>query len=78
MQDPVKVRQNLGKRVRQLRKKRGLSQEAFAHESKLGRSFAGGIERGERDIRITTLCKLTDFFEMSLSQLLKGADSRKP
>jgi transcriptional regulator with XRE-family HTH domain len=75
MQDPVKVRKNLGKRIRQLRKKRGLSQEAFAHESKLGRSFAGGIERGERDIRITTLCKLTDMFQISLSQLFKNVDS---
>ncbi|MGH9568867.1 MAG: helix-turn-helix domain-containing protein [Candidatus Angelobacter sp.] len=74
MQDPIAVKRNLGKRIRQLRKKRGLSQEDFAHESGLGRSFAGSIERGERDIRITTICKLADFFRLSLSQLLKGVD----
>lgn len=72
MQDPVAVRKNLGKRVRALRKKRGLSQEDFAHESGLGRSFAGSIERGERDIRITTLCKLAEFFRISIAELFKG------
>jgi transcriptional regulator with XRE-family HTH domain len=72
MQDPVAVRRNLGRRVRELRIKRKLSQEDFAHASGLGRSFAGSIERGERDIRITTLCKLSDFFEISISQLFKG------
>ncbi len=73
MQDSVAVRKNLGKRVRALRKKRGLSQEDFAHASSLGRSFAGSIERGERDIRITTLCKLADFFKISIAELFKGA-----
>jgi transcriptional regulator with XRE-family HTH domain len=71
MQDPVAVRKNLGKRVRQLRQKRGLSQEGFAHASGLGRSFAGSIERGERDIRITTLCKLANFFGVPMAQLFK-------
>ncbi len=75
MQDSVAVRKNLGKRVRALRKRRGLSQEDFAHESGLGRSFAGSIERGERDIRITTLCKLADFFKISIAELFKGGGS---
>ncbi len=75
MQDPIAVRKQLGARVRALRKKRGLSQEGFAHESGLARSFAGAIERGERDIRIKTLCKLADFFGISISQLFKGIDS---
>lgn len=77
MQDSVQVRIKLGQRVRELRKKRGWSQETFAHESGLGRSFAGSIERGERDIRITTLCKLTDIFGITLSQLLKNTDAPK-
>lgn len=73
MQDPVAVRKKLGERVRALRQKRGLSQEQFAHESGLGRSFAGSIERGERDVRITTLCKLAGFFGVSLAQLLRDS-----
>ena len=77
MQVPAKVRKNLGKRIRQLRLKRGWSQEELALKGKLGRSFAGSVERGERDIRIQTLCKLADVFEITLSELFKDTDSYK-
>jgi transcriptional regulator with XRE-family HTH domain len=65
----------LGKRVRRLREARGWSQEGFAHEGGLGRSFAGAIERGEKDVRLSTLAKLARTLGVSLSQLLKGIDS---
>ena len=71
MQDPAKTRKKLGRRIRALRQQRNLSQEQFAYECDLGRSFAGSIERGERDIRITTLCKLAGFFKIPLSELFK-------
>jgi XRE family transcriptional regulator, regulator of sulfur utilization len=69
------AQQQLGERVRQLREERGWSQESFAHEGSLGRSFAGSIERGEKDIRLSTLVKLAKTLGISLSQLLKGIDS---
>ena len=56
-------------------RQRGWSQEGFAHEGGLGRSFAGAIERGEKDIRLSTLTKLARALGVSLSQLLKGIDS---
>jgi len=65
----------LGERVRQLREARGWSQEGFAHEGGLGRSFAGAIERGDKDIRLSTLIKLARALGVSLSQLLKGIGS---
>jgi transcriptional regulator with XRE-family HTH domain len=46
-----------------------------AHEGGLGRSFAGAIERGEKDIRLSTLTKLARTLGVSLSQLLKGIGS---
>jgi transcriptional regulator with XRE-family HTH domain len=77
MQDPVEVRKQLGERVRELRSRKGWSQEKFAHESGLGRSFAGSIERGEKDIRISTLCKLADIFGIDISRLFKAATPKK-
>lgn len=65
----------LGERVRRLREQRGWSQEGFAHEGGLGRSFAGAIERGEKDVRLSTLTKLARTLGVSLSQLLKGIGS---
>jgi transcriptional regulator with XRE-family HTH domain len=65
----------LGERVRRLREARGWSQERFAHEGGLGRSFAGAIERGEKDVRLSTLLKVARTLGVSLAQLLKGIDS---
>jgi transcriptional regulator with XRE-family HTH domain len=71
MQDAMTARKDLGLRVRELREKRKWSQEDLAHESGLARSFAGAIERGEKDLRLSTLVKLANSFNVSLAQLLK-------
>ena len=71
MQDAIAVRKMLGKRVRALREKKKWSQEDLAHESGLARSFTGAIERGEKDLRLTTLVKLANTFRIPISQLFK-------
>jgi transcriptional regulator with XRE-family HTH domain len=43
------IQQRFGKKVRQLRENRGWSQERFAGECGLHRTYVGGIERGERN-----------------------------
>jgi DNA-binding XRE family transcriptional regulator len=69
MQDAIAVRKSLGKCVRVLREKRKWSQEELAHQSGLARSFTGAIERGEKDLRITTLVKLANTFKIPVSRL---------
>jgi transcriptional regulator with XRE-family HTH domain len=69
MQDAIAVRKQLGRKVRVLREKRGWSQEELAHQSGLARSFAGAIERGEKDLRLTTLVKLANTFKIPISRL---------
>ena len=78
MLDPKLVRKNLGERVRYLRREKGWSQERFAYESGIGRSFMGAIERGEKDIRIQSLCKLASMLDISLSTLFHGTDQFVP
>ena len=74
MQDPVIVRKKLGERIRLLRRNRGWSQERLAYESGLGRSFTGAIERGEKDIRLRTQCKLALAFNFTFAELMEGID----
>ncbi|HLJ90778.1 MAG TPA: helix-turn-helix transcriptional regulator [Candidatus Angelobacter sp.] len=74
MQDPTQIREKLGERVRRLREKRGWSQETLAHETGFGRSFMSAIERGKKDLRLSTLCKLANIFEITLTQLIKNID----
>jgi transcriptional regulator with XRE-family HTH domain len=71
MQDAIAVRKRLGDRIRKLRKERKWSQEELAHESGLARSFTGAIERGEKDLRLTTLVKLASTFRVQLSELFR-------
>ena len=42
----------LGRRIRDLRNKTGLSQEAFADRARIDRSYMSGIERGVRNISV--------------------------
>ena len=71
MQDANSVRKQLGIRVRELREKKGWSQEELAHQSGLARSFAGAIERGEKDVRLSTLMKLANTFKIAIYQLFR-------
>jgi len=62
----------LGARIRELRKVRGLSQEAFAAECGLDRTYLGGIERGERNVAIRNLALIAKSLGISMSELLSG------
>src|ERR1700682_3272165 len=73
MQDPAEFRQRLGERVCQLRKKRGWSQERLAYDAGFARSFISAMERGKKDIRISTVFKLAHVFGISVSKLCKGS-----
>ena len=48
----------LGCRIRELRKERGHSQEAFALKVGLDRAYYGGIERGERNVAALNLIQI--------------------
>ena len=47
-----------GKRVRELRTQRGVSQEVLAELSDLHRNYVGGVERGERNIGLLNIVAL--------------------
>ena len=64
----------MAKRMKELRKKRGYSQEAFADHAGLHRVAVGWIEQGKRVPSLKTLVKISQGFGISVSELLKGID----
>ena len=67
MPDP---RMLFGKRVRQLRTKRGWSQEELAHRAGLDRTYIGGIERGERNVALLNICRIAESLGVSPAYLI--------
>ncbi len=52
------IRNSFGKRLRELRLARGLSQEELALRCNLDRSYIGQVERGERNISLINIYKV--------------------
>jgi transcriptional regulator with XRE-family HTH domain len=61
-----------GENVRAARKAKGWTQEDLAHESGLATVQVSRIERGVREIRLTTLLRLLHALEMTPNDLLSG------
>lgn len=60
----------LGRAVREVRARRGLTQERLGLESALHRNYVGAIERGEINPSFRILLKLGHGLDMQLSDLL--------
>ena len=65
------VRSRFGKRLRAIRKNKGMSQETLALDAGLDRSYVGGVERGERNISIENMAKLARALKVKLLELLR-------
>jgi HTH-type transcriptional regulator/antitoxin HipB len=61
-----------GDNVRAARKAKGWTQEELAHESGLAPVQVSRIERGVREVRLTTLVRLVAALETSPSKLMHG------
>lgn len=64
---------SLGEAIRAVRKQQGLTQEAFALKAGIDRSYYGAIERGEFNLTVDTLLKITNGLDISLAELCKRA-----
>jgi len=56
--DAKEIKHEVGRRVRKLREKAGLSQEELGFKSGLHRNYIGGIERGERNVAVVNIARL--------------------
>ena len=65
-----------GKAVRRIREQKGLSQEALADLCHLHRTYIGGIERGERNVGLLNLLRLSKALKVLPSELLQDFDKK--
>ncbi len=63
----------LGQQIRKVRQERGFSQEEFANAAGLGRSYYGGVERGERNIAALNLMRIAAALQVEVGELFPEA-----
>ncbi|MBL8579049.1 MAG: helix-turn-helix transcriptional regulator [Mesorhizobium sp.] len=66
----MNIRNRLARNLRQLRQEKGLSQEAFAFDAKLHRTYISDLERGARNPTITVVEKLAKALGVKSGRLL--------
>lgn len=59
----------IGQRIRELRKAKGFSQEEFAYEVGLDRTYMGSVERGERNIAALNLIRIAKSLKIEVGEL---------
>ncbi|MEA5098143.1 MAG: helix-turn-helix transcriptional regulator [Burkholderiaceae bacterium] len=69
--EPVLV--SLGETIRALRQEQGVSQEALANTAGIDRSYMGGIERGEHNLTVMNLLKISEQLGVKPSGLFEQA-----
>jgi transcriptional regulator with XRE-family HTH domain len=69
--------QRFGENVRQARHECGWTQEDLSAKTGLATVQISRIERGKREIRLTTLIRLLDAFDLPPQILLRGLHDRE-
>jgi transcriptional regulator with XRE-family HTH domain len=67
MKSPTLIK--FGKRVRQLRDERGISQEKLGELAKVHRTYVGMIERGEKNVTLTNIEKFAKALRVEIQDL---------
>ena len=71
-------RKRLGQRVKQLRHKRGYTQEQLAERMEINAKYLSSIERGLENPTLDLLIRLANGLQVDLHELFQGAPDAEP
>ncbi len=61
----------IGERIAELRKAKKLSQQQFAYEAEIERSYLSHLEKGRKNISVDMLVRITTALDISLKDFFK-------
>jgi transcriptional regulator with XRE-family HTH domain len=73
------LQRSLGRRIRELRSKQGWTQEQFAEHCGVHRTYMGHVERGEKNVSLSTVLRVSNALGIRISALFgraQGASSQ--
>lgn len=68
----------LGRVIKQLRQRRGLTQDELAGKATLHRTYVSDVERGVRNLSIISLHQISAALETPLSEIFKHVETAGP
>lgn len=68
----MEIKSKVGKRIKEIRKKKSISQKDLSFSADLDRSYIASVENGQRNISIVNLEKIANALDVTLSELFKG------
>lgn len=72
------INEPVGKRIAYLRKRKKLSQQKFAYEADIERSYLTHVEKGRKNISLRILKKITAALDVSLQEFFDTKEFSKP
>lgn len=63
---------DFGNKVQKLRKELGLSQEKFALQIEMDRTYLASVEKGKRNISLVNISKIAKGLGLTLEELFRG------
>ena len=66
----AEILEKFGQHLKEIRLKKGLSQEQLGLSSDLDRTYISGIERGKRNVSLLNIVKLADSLGISLKDII--------
>jgi transcriptional regulator with XRE-family HTH domain len=73
----MNIKDKIGQRIRQLRKERGLSQEALAYEAEVDRTYVTDVENGRRNVSVLILERLIKGLNTSIAEFFNSKEFKK-
>ena len=71
------IKLKVGQRIRELRKKLKLSQEALAYKAEVDRTHMTDVENGRRNISVEILEKIIGALEVPFSEFFNSKEFKK-
>ncbi|MCK4312523.1 MAG: helix-turn-helix transcriptional regulator [Candidatus Cloacimonetes bacterium] len=68
----MNIKEKVGKKIKELRNKAGLTQMELAGRASLDRTYINSVENGKRNISITNIEKIANALNVSVSDLFKN------
>ncbi len=72
------TKQMIGARTKEIRTKKGITQERISERMEINPKYLSSIERGKENPTLNTLVKLSEFLEVDLGEIFSFIEAEDP